>query len=262
MGGDASQPVSPPPGPPDRWPVALAPLAFVVALTGAAVLGAVLYAVAAAAGLPTDGAVGAAAVLVQDVVFVATAVLLAATVARPRPADLGLRPVPLLRGAGAVVLAAVAFYASIGAYSALFDPSGSQDVLPTLGVDRGGALLVIGAVLVIAAAPLAEELLFRGFIYRCLRNRLSSLTATAVVAVTFGAVHFSGSETLELLPPLVLLGALFCVLYERTGSLLPSIALHALNNAIAFAVTADVDGAPLVAVPVLAAVLLACARVR
>ena len=41
---------------------------------------------------------------------------------------------------------------------------------------------------------------------------------------------------------LALLGFMFCLVYERTGSLFPVIALHALNNAIAYGVQTDGDG--------------------
>ena len=41
------------------------------------------------------------------------------------------------------------------------------------------------------------------------------------------------------MPPLAVLGMVFCLVYERTGSLFPVIALHALNNALAFGVQAD-----------------------
>jgi uncharacterized protein len=40
-------------------------------------------------------------------------------------------------------------------------------------------------------------------------------------------------------PPLGVLGVVFCLVYERTGSLFPVIALHALNNALAFGVQAE-----------------------
>ena len=39
---------------------------------------------------------------------------------------------------------------------------------------------------------------------------------------------------------LALLGVIFCLLYERTGSLYPAIALHAINNSIA---TVEADSA-------------------
>ena len=52
-------------------------------------------------------------------------------------------------------------------------------------------------------------------------------------------MHATGSPV-ETLGVLVVLGVLLCLLYWRTGSLLPCIALHALNNGISFVVTTDV----------------------
>jgi membrane protease YdiL (CAAX protease family) len=52
-------------------------------------------------------------------------------------------------------------------------------------------------------------------------------------------VHATGSPV-ETLGVLVVLGVLLCLLYWRTGSLLPCIALHALNTGISFVVTTDV----------------------
>ena len=39
------------------------------------------------------------------------------------------------------------------------------------------------------------------------------------------------------LVPLGVFGALLCLLYHRTGSLLPCMALHALNNSLALGVS-------------------------
>jgi membrane protease YdiL (CAAX protease family) len=49
---------------------------------------------------------------------------------------------------------------------------------------------------------------------------------------------------------------MFCLVYERTGSLYPVIALHALNNAIAFGVTVEDASVSLVLGPLM---LIACA---
>jgi membrane protease YdiL (CAAX protease family) len=46
---------------------------------------------------------------------------------------------------------------------------------------------------------------------------------------------------LLILPPLALLGFIFCLVYERTGSLLVPIGMHAFNNTVAYAAQAD-DG--------------------
>jgi CAAX protease family protein len=59
-----------------------------------------------------------------------------------------------------------------------------------------------------------------------------------------------------IVPPLAVLGLTFCLVYERTRSLYPVIALHSINNSIAYA--AQVDGGAVAAVlgPLM---VLACA---
>jgi hypothetical protein len=84
--------------------------------------------------------------------------------------------------------------------------------------------------------------------------------AALIDGVVFGLIHVSDSETLLLAPVLAMLGFVFCLVYERTGSLYPPIALHALNNAIAYSVQPDLpDGSWLAAVPLALAMVAACA---
>jgi membrane protease YdiL (CAAX protease family) len=92
-------------------------------------------------------------------------------------------------------------------------------------------------------APVAEEFFFRGFFYRALRSRFSVAAAAITDGLLFGVIHynFEGAEALLLLPPLMLLGVIFCLVYEKTGSLFPVIGMHAFNNSVAYAVQAD-DG--------------------
>jgi membrane protease YdiL (CAAX protease family) len=95
--------------------------------------------------------------------------------------------------------------------------------------------------MVICVAPVAEEFFFRGFFYRALRSRYSVLVAALIDGILFGIIHWdlSTADGLLIVPPLAALGFMFCLVYERTGSLYPVIALHALNNAIAFGVTVE-----------------------
>ncbi len=75
----------------------------------------------------------------------------------------------------------------------------------------------------------------------------------------FGAVHVFGQEAVFLVP-LALLGVALCVIRWRTGSLLPCIALHAVNNAIAFSVAESwtVGQGALLVVGATAVTLLLC----
>ncbi len=91
----------------------------------------------------------------------------------------------------------------------------------------------------VIAAPIFEELFFRGFLHTSLREtRLGVPGTIAVTSILFTLAH--GPEDLvSLLDPLA--SAIFlAVLRERTGSIIPGIAAHALGNAqaIVFALLA------------------------
>jgi membrane protease YdiL (CAAX protease family) len=90
--------------------------------------------------------------------------------------------------------------------------------------------------MVIVIAPVAEEIFFRGFFYRALRSRFTIAGAATIDGLLFGVIHydFSGAEALLILPPLAALGIVFCLVYERTGSLFAVIALHALVNTFGY----------------------------
>jgi membrane protease YdiL (CAAX protease family) len=83
---------------------------------------------------------------------------------------------------------------------------------------------------VTVVAPIAEEILFRGFLYRLLRKRLPVWAAVPVSALIFAVGH--GIPVL--IPVLFYLGVVFALVVERTRSLGCSIALHAVHNAAAF----------------------------
>ncbi|NUN16462.1 MAG: CPBP family intramembrane metalloprotease, partial [Myxococcales bacterium] len=78
----------------------------------------------------------------------------------------------------------------------------------------------------VIVAPIFEELLFRGFFYRMLRDRMGVYGAVLFTSFLFAAVHPSVLTVL----PLFALGAVFALLYEATGSILPSIVAHAMHN--------------------------------
>jgi membrane protease YdiL (CAAX protease family) len=93
------------------------------------------------------------------------------------------------------------------------------------------SVLLFAAVAVIA--PLLEELLFRGLLQNSLAHKLPIWAAIAISALVFGAMH----GDLYAMPPLVLMGAIFGLIYHLTGSLRVTIALHMINNAAALALS-------------------------
>ena len=80
-------------------------------------------------------------------------------------------------------------------------------------------------------APVAEEIFFRGYLYAGLRQRWGVGWAMIVSSLLFSLVHFTPAVVV----PVFLGGLFFAYVFERTGSVLPCIALHGAMNASAFA---------------------------
>ncbi len=145
-------------------------------------------------------------------------------------------------GAGAVGLAAVAYYLVTLAYSAVFNLHGTDRLPSSLGVHRSAWAAVFTALFVCAVAPMAEEFFFRGFLFGILRRmplrvgrrELGPWVAAVIVGLLFGLAHFDSAQP-EFLIPLGFLGFVLCLVRWRTGSLYPGMVLHSLNNSVAFA---------------------------
>jgi membrane protease YdiL (CAAX protease family) len=173
---------------------------------------------------------------VQDVAFVLAAVFCAQLGGRVvRAWQFGLRPPRggWPRAVGMVVVLIVVFLILNAIWSVIFNP-GKEKILQQLGSNEGTALLVLSAGLTCVIAPIAEEFLFRGFIFTALRNWSGTIPAAAITGILFGAVHVGSAPALDLIP-LAALGFGLCLLYRYTESLYPCIVAHSLNNSIAFA---------------------------
>lgn len=85
-------------------------------------------------------------------------------------------------------------------------------------------------------APLAEEVVFRGAILRTLLGIMSKKNhwvAIMISAAIFGVVHANLAQFINAL----LMGLLLGWMYYRTGSLVPGILLHWVNNTMAYVLT-------------------------
>jgi membrane protease YdiL (CAAX protease family) len=212
---------------------------------GVAVLGVSVVALAVdvagtdvAADDPPPG-VTIAGTFIQDAALIFSALLLARlTDGRPRPEHFGLRRVAPLFAVGWVALTWSTFLVFSGIWAAALEISESDDLPQELGADESTAALVAVALLVCVAAPIAEELFFRGFCFAALRRWIGVAGGAIATGVIFGLIH-AGSADAVFLVPLAFLGAALCLLYQRTGSLLPCIALHALNNSLALGVSQE-----------------------
>jgi membrane protease YdiL (CAAX protease family) len=243
------------------WPPWFAFVGFAATLLCASIAIVLILAVAGVNSSDDSPAVTVVATLIQGACFVGVALVLARSIAPPRPWHFGLRRAPLWGTVGWAALGMLSFYVLAAVYSTIVNPKVEQDVTDSLGADTGTLGLIAAGTMVIVVAPFVEELFFRGFFYRSLRTRYPVVLAALVDGLIFGLIHFNfeGAEGLLILPPLAFLGVIFCLVYEKTKSLWAVIGMHAFNNTIAFAVqTKDVDGwqVAVVAGPIM---LVACA---
>ncbi len=119
---------------------------------------------------------------------------------------------------GAYLLFAVAYTTLVG------EPK-QKDVAEAFGA------IPVQVLLIVFAAPISEEVCFRGMLFGGLRERLPRLGAALVSGLIFGGLH--ATTGLSAVPVLVFFGFILALLYEKTGSIVPGILLHMLNNSIA-----------------------------
>ncbi|MGB3532554.1 MAG: type II CAAX endopeptidase family protein [Microcoleaceae cyanobacterium] len=103
---------------------------------------------------------------------------------------------------------------------------GSNPILPIALENRDSLALFIFFITASVAAPLFEEIFFRGFLLPSLTRYLPVWGAILLSSLIFAAAHLNISEVI----PLTTLGVLLGFVYTRSRNLLSSILLHGLWN--------------------------------
>ena len=138
---------------------------------------------------------------------------------------------PLLYGIGFVVPALGLHLVSQQLIIALGGEPTSQEAVEMVARASAPPELALQALSVVVFAPVCEELLFRGVLYPSLRDLGHRRMAIAASSLLFAAIHGS----LALMLPLTVLAVVLVWLYEKTGSIVAPILMHAAFNAINFA---------------------------
>jgi len=92
----------------------------------------------------------------------------------------------------------------------------------------------LSVITIVAFAPILEEVLFRGFLQSLIRQHLGSKVAIFITSCCFSVFHYSpqqGFSNISIIGSLFALALFLGFVYERQGSLLASVALHASFNA-------------------------------
>lgn len=156
--------------------------------------------------------------------------------------EIGLKGLPTWTDLG---LAPIGFFAylllsgvlvSIFSLFPWFDVSQAQDVGFSVfisGFDRALAFITL-----VIVAPIAEEIIFRGWLYGKMRNeflakfseRSSMIASIILVSLLFGALHMQWNVGVNVFA----MSIIMCILREITGTIYSGIILHMIKNGVAF----------------------------
>lgn len=145
---------------------------------------------------------------------------------------LGMRA-PLRKAVKPAVIAYFGYVACAVVIALLLAPE-QKDVTRELGGGSGAVGTIISGFLIIAVAPLSEEIFFRGFVFSGLRRGMPVVAAAVASSAIWGVFHYTGAGTFGVVVQITVFGFWLSWLYERTGSIWPTMAVHAVNNTIAF----------------------------
>ena len=106
------------------------------------------------------------------------------------------------------------------------DPS--QEAVKMLKETKDPLTFGMMALVACVGAPLAEEVVFRGYVYGAVKKLSGIWFSVLFSGLFFAAVHMNVASLL----PLFVLGVALAVVYEATGSLWTPIAVHFLFNGV------------------------------
>lgn len=143
--------------------------------------------------------------------------------------DIGLAPIGLIVYflLASVIVAFFTFLSEQGIFT-WFDANQAQEVgFSNLyaSFDR-----IVAFISLVVIAPIAEEIIFRGWLYGKLRARLSLIPAVLLTSILFGAVHGQWNVGVNVF----VMSIVMCLQREITGTVYSGIILHMLKNGIAF----------------------------
>jgi len=109
-----------------------------------------------------------------------------------------------------------------------FDVTQSQDIGFSNLTNMNELALAFIALVILA--PLAEELLFRGYLFGKLRAIGGFWPSAILTSLVFGAAHLQWNVGIDVF----VLSLFLCVLREKSGSIWAGVVLHGFKNAIAY----------------------------
>jgi len=101
-----------------------------------------------------------------------------------------------------------------------------QPIVDILIKEKKVPMLVYSSLFAAIAGPIMEEIVFRGFMYKAFKERWGIFWGIMITSALFSLLH----GHLVGFVPILILGILLAYLYEKTGSLVPSMTVHITHN--------------------------------
>lgn len=134
-----------------------------------------------------------------------------------------LYAMPLVLGSAFLSFSIIIWLNSIGFN---IEPMVQQMVILFLEEDSK-LRLVLMVILAAVTAPISEEIIFRGCLYRFLRGRLQVWPSMIISALIFSLMHMNAMAIL----PLTVVGIILAYAYEKSGDIKVPILFHVFFNA-------------------------------
>ena len=142
----------------------------------------------------------------------------------PRPADAGYAVIAW----AAYMIVTVLLSMAAAQWLSWIDLQQSQDV--GFQPHSSSRESIAAALVIVVAAPLVEEFVFRGYLFGSIRRYVPWWLTAVVVSVLFGLVHGQWNVGIDTFA----LSMVLCYVRERTGSIWAGVMVHALKNSLAF----------------------------
>jgi uncharacterized protein len=181
--------------------------------------------------------------LLENLLFTVALVLFIAVFLRLRGLDLtslgGFFRITFLRALSTGTVLILAAYPLISIADAITQRvfgsgSSKQSIVELFSGSRTIEQRMMIIVFAVVIAPMAEEFLFRFFLYGVLKRYFGRFLGVTVNALLFAAAH----THIPSFAPLFVLGSCFTIAYEWSGSILVSMTMHALFNSLSLTVLA------------------------
>lgn len=142
----------------------------------------------------------------------------------PSWSDIGLAPVAFVLY---LLVTAVALAVAVA-----WIPGFPVDQVQDVGFKSLGSRLdnILAFMTLVVLAPLAEETLFRGYLYGKLKGYVPAIYAALATSLLFGIAHFQWNVGIDVF----ILSLILCGLRSLTGSIWAGVLVHMMKNAVAY----------------------------